>query len=328
MTSKPEYEELAAAIAHCLYERMLLPEPCIRSDGATVERMMVDNECSSGRQIPTGVLNRLGILQPLDGQQRRNEFSVPPEKFRERIGQNVATAVATKRSSWPSSACMRATRRTKTSSIAWCVLKCANGLTGESGGLARKRTTMSFIETGRGFWISDFAHVVLAQICHKPKRADPDSGGFLRVAEEPPPVAGRARTECRRIKSIGLLWSRRLRKMKEKKRRTSARAKAPERDKEQSESYQRTWGTAIGQDCINLNETLAAWLGERLIFLGDHTLTVKSDWTEDWRDALRRHGRALKEYPKKRNEGGPDDGLAEAKEAMAWVAKHFESLWD
>lgn len=93
-------------------------------------------------------------------------------------------------------------------------------------------------------------------------------------------------------------------------------------------AYEETWGTPVGQDCIDLNETLAAWLGERLVFLADHTKTVKPEAEEPWPDALRRNGEALQRYAGKAKEGKEDDGLDEAQRALEWVAKNFGSLWD
>lgn len=94
------------------------------------------------------------------------------------------------------------------------------------------------------------------------------------------------------------------------------------------DDYEKTWGTPVGQDCIDLDETLAAWLGERLVFLADHTKTVKPEAEEPWSDALRRNGKALQRYARKAKEGKEDDDLDAARRALEWVAKNFGSLWD
>src|SRR5262245_16629349 len=118
----------------------------------------------------------------------------------------------------------------------------------------------------------------------------------------------------------------RVERMKERRNRKTRR---PSRGASASgKDYERTWGTAIGQDCINLNETLARWLGERLVFLADHTTTVKPDAEEPWSDSLRRNGKALLVYAGKANPTAADDGLGEAKRALEWVAKNLQSLWD
>jgi hypothetical protein len=112
--------------------------------------------------------------------------------------------------------------------------------------------------------------------------------------------------------------------MKEQRNRKSERTRrgAPRT----GEDYEKTWGTPPGQDCIDLNATLARWLGERLVFLADHTTTIKPDAEEPWDVSLRRNGEALLRYAEKAN--APDEGLDEAKRALEWVAKNLQSLWD
>jgi ParB/RepB/Spo0J family partition protein len=88
------------------------------------------------------------------------------------------------------------------------------------------------------------------------------------------------------------------------------------------------WGTPLGQDCIDLHLTLARWLGERLVFLADHTTTIKPDAEEPWDVSLRRNGEVLLRYPEKWNAGDLDYGLDEAKRALEWVAKNLHSLGD
>lgn len=88
MNAKPTYEELALSIARCVYDKMYWDEPCIDDKGAMYMKKTVDNMCSSEYQIPTGVLNRLNILEPLDPIARRNDFTCTPDDFKERIVEN------------------------------------------------------------------------------------------------------------------------------------------------------------------------------------------------------------------------------------------------
>lgn len=83
MSTKPSYEELAEAIAHCVHARMYLEEPYLNRWKKTV-----DNMASTSYQIPTGVLNRLDILTHLDEIPRRYDFACLPDEFRDRIEQN------------------------------------------------------------------------------------------------------------------------------------------------------------------------------------------------------------------------------------------------
>lgn len=81
MAGQPTYRELAEAIAHCVYERLNLPEPAPGGGWKNT----VDNMSSSAYQIPTEVLHRLGILAPLDQIARRYAFTCAPEEFGQRI---------------------------------------------------------------------------------------------------------------------------------------------------------------------------------------------------------------------------------------------------
>ncbi len=83
MQDKPTYEELAEAIAHCVYARLYVAEPY-------ENRWMknVDNYCATYYQIPTAVLTGFGILKPLDDLHRRNVFTCFPDDFRSKIVEN------------------------------------------------------------------------------------------------------------------------------------------------------------------------------------------------------------------------------------------------
>ena len=83
-SDRPIYEELAETIAQCVYCHLQKEERLV--DGTTVK--LVDNMCASQFQIPTGVLNRLGILKPLDQIGRRFEFACGPPDFAALIARN------------------------------------------------------------------------------------------------------------------------------------------------------------------------------------------------------------------------------------------------
>lgn len=83
MAEKPTYEELAEAIAHCVYARLYEAEPY-------KDRWLrnVDNQCATYYQIPPAVLTGFRILKPLDDHHRRNEFTCLPDEFRNKIIEN------------------------------------------------------------------------------------------------------------------------------------------------------------------------------------------------------------------------------------------------
>ncbi len=101
---------------------------------------------------------------------------------------------------------------------------------------------------------------------------------------------------------------------------------------EVSEWYKNTWGTPLGQDCIDLDWTLARWLGERLVFLSYHNTGFPSGTEdnqpyksiEDWQSDLHKYGVVLQKY------GQPDREeevpYEKAQEAMRWVADHLGCL--
>lgn len=98
-------------------------------------------------------------------------------------------------------------------------------------------------------------------------------------------------------------------------------------------TYETTWGTPIGQDCISLDTVLCRWLGERLLFMGKHTSSIPFAWTtEGWRAALRKHGHALIAWANHfTNDLTPEEekvAYAEAQDAMRWVAEYLGHLWD
>lgn len=102
--------------------------------------------------------------------------------------------------------------------------------------------------------------------------------------------------------------------------------------KSHDEKYARTWGTPIGQDCISLNVSLAAWLGPRLVFFAENTTNmapgiygVREEHeaaTEKFLGEMRAHGETLIRYGNEER----DDQAAE--EALRWVAENFIHLWD
>jgi hypothetical protein len=94
--------------------------------------------------------------------------------------------------------------------------------------------------------------------------------------------------------------------------------------------YKLTWGTPVGQDCIYLNKSLAAWLGERLAFFGEHTnnFPMHYELYESWQDDLRKHEQALLHYAKQVDEGEIDVDTDEARQALEYVALNFRHLAD
>lgn len=89
MEPQPTYEELAETIAQCVYDKIYLEvSRYYAENGELVIEKLVDNMCSSSFQIPTGVLNRLEILEPLDDLHMRNDFTCTPDAFREKIARN------------------------------------------------------------------------------------------------------------------------------------------------------------------------------------------------------------------------------------------------
>lgn len=110
-----------------------------------------------------------------------------------------------------------------------------------------------------------------------------------------------------------------------------------------TKTYENTWGTPLGQDCVDLCSTLPRWLGERLMFLGMHTSGAPASYYsasgEDaehalgsWTHDLTKHGYALSlagnlsnlEWTLEEEE----KARADAQEAMLWVAVNLGNLWD
>lgn len=98
-------------------------------------------------------------------------------------------------------------------------------------------------------------------------------------------------------------------------------AKAETRD----QRYARTWGTPVGQDCINLDSALCKWLGERLVFMGEHTSSFSGTYEtlDAWRSDLTFHGKRLLRYGTT-EESDYDD----VRRTLEWVGKHLPALWD
>ncbi|MEZ5551549.1 MAG: hypothetical protein R3E82_11710 [Pseudomonadales bacterium] len=90
----PTYEELAEAIAHCVYEERYLEEGKYLPSGELGAERNVNNMATTGLEIPTRVLNSLGILKPLDDRQIRNDFTCGPDEFARVIKANQANAVS------------------------------------------------------------------------------------------------------------------------------------------------------------------------------------------------------------------------------------------
>lgn len=106
--------------------------------------------------------------------------------------------------------------------------------------------------------------------------------------------------------------------------------------------YERTWGTPVGQDCIDLCSALPRWLGERLTFLGNHTSSCPMSYAEAfgdagvivWKGDLIRKGAALTraatldEHDLEVSDSDIEKVKTEAQKALRWAADNLQSLWD
>jgi hypothetical protein len=110
-----------------------------------------------------------------------------------------------------------------------------------------------------------------------------------------------------------------------------------------TDTYETTWGTPLGQDCVDLCSTLPRWLGERLIFLGGYTNGAPASYYlasgEDgeralgsWKEDLIKHGLALGVAGNLSNLDltiEEEENAHEAADAaMLWVAANYRNLWD
>ena len=112
-----------------------------------------------------------------------------------------------------------------------------------------------------------------------------------------------------------------------------------------TDTYDATWGSPVGKDCVDLCSTLPRWLGERLTFLGMHTnlapisyfasnedLDAPIHVLERWRSDLTKCGAALSLVGNLSNLDLTIDeeekAHADAEEAMLWVAINLGNLWD
>ena len=109
-----------------------------------------------------------------------------------------------------------------------------------------------------------------------------------------------------------------------------------------TKTYENTWGTPLGQDCVDLCSTLPRWLGERLMFLGEYTSGAPAAyWDGDaslpvpidrWRSDLTKHGLALSLVGNLSNLDLTIDEEERAHEAaqraMVWVTANLTNLWD
>jgi hypothetical protein len=110
-----------------------------------------------------------------------------------------------------------------------------------------------------------------------------------------------------------------------------------------TDTYETTWGTPLGQDCVDLCSTLPRWLGDRLIFLGAHSTAAPASYysasgedaehaLESWKEDLIKHGLALGVVGNLSNFNLTIDEEEKAHEAadaaMLWVAANYRNLWD
>ena len=102
--------------------------------------------------------------------------------------------------------------------------------------------------------------------------------------------------------------------------------------------YNETWGSKIGRDCIDFDQSLCRWLGERLSFLAQHANSCPahaelyppnmptSEHFSHWQAQLKHHGAALLIYAEHGTE--KDDATQNAQEALKFIADHLKVLWD
>lgn len=109
-----------------------------------------------------------------------------------------------------------------------------------------------------------------------------------------------------------------------------------------NDAYDKTWGSPVGQDCIDLCSALPRWLGERLTFLGKHTNSAPMGYHDTfgdeaaivWKGDLIRKGAALtraanlNEYDTDLSDSDIADVKIEAQKALRWTADRLQSLWD
>jgi hypothetical protein len=109
-----------------------------------------------------------------------------------------------------------------------------------------------------------------------------------------------------------------------------------------NDAYDKTWGSPVGQDCIDLCSALPRWLGERLTFMGKHTNIAPIGYHDVfgdeaaivWKGDLIRKGAALtraanlNEYDTDLSDSDIADVKIEAQKALRWAADRLHSLWD
>jgi hypothetical protein len=110
-----------------------------------------------------------------------------------------------------------------------------------------------------------------------------------------------------------------------------------------TDTYEATWGSPVGKDCVDLCSTLPRWLGERLLFLGTHSSGAPASYYlasgEDaehalgsWTHDLTKHGTALSLVGNLSNLdltiAEEEKAHADAEAAMLWVAANLTKLWD
>lgn len=90
------------------------------------------------------------------------------------------------------------------------------------------------------------------------------------------------------------------------------------------------WKSAVGRDCVDLQTSLAYWLGERLKFLGENTHGHPPKYTfDEWTNTLTTHGKALLNYAAKASEGQSETpDYRDAQNALFFVTRNLGHLWD
>jgi len=106
-------------------------------------------------------------------------------------------------------------------------------------------------------------------------------------------------------------------------------------DMKDSHEYNTIWNSEVGKDCVNLNDSLARWLTNRLMHLSLYGNTHPEHLSpKAWELKLQFTASALHQYNLVRNgqikiSGSEyEDVRTNAKKAIHWVADNFDSLFD
>lgn len=99
-----------------------------------------------------------------------------------------------------------------------------------------------------------------------------------------------------------------------------------------NKSDEKPWSTRIGKDTVDLDMSLAKWLGRRLGFLARHSHSHPAHYeSNEWKQTLFTHAFFLLEYAKLRRDQTDvtkyDVFVAKAKEAIKFCSEELDNLW-